>query len=103
MPRYVIERDFPGAGRLSADDLQAVSKKSCDILEAMGPGIQWDHTYVANDKLYCVYVAQNEELLREHARRGEFPITKISRVETVIDPVTSEARTTASVPMEMAV
>lgn len=103
MPRYVIERDIPGAGRLSADELQAISKRSWDVLEAMGPGIQWDHSYIANDRVYCVYIAQNEELLREHSRRAEFPISRIERIASVIDPVTAEAKATAAPPLEMAV
>lgn len=109
MPRYVIERDIPGAGRLSGDELHAISNKSCDVLRGLGSGIQWDHSYVADDKIYCVYVAENEDLVREHARLGEFPITRISKVEAVIDPVTAEPRSattatqTQQPPLEMAV
>lgn len=104
MPRFVIERDVPGAGRLSADELEGISRKSCDVLKAMGPEIQWEHSYVAGDRIYCVYIAQNEEQVREHARRGEFPVTRVSRVETVIDPVTAESRQGARErPLEIAV
>lgn len=105
MPRYVIEREIPGAGRLSAEELQAVSKKSCDVLKGMGPEIQWDHSYVADDKIYCVYFADNEDLIREHAKLGEFPISRISKVEAIIDRVTAEPKavSAASRPLEMAV
>lgn len=102
MPRYVIEREIPGAGRLSADELQAISKKSCDVLRALGPDIQWEHSYVANDKIYCVYIAASEELVREHARRGEFPANQVKRVDTVIDPVTAEAKAPAARPVPVA-
>jgi hypothetical protein len=90
MPRYVIERDIPGAGNLSKQDLQGISKKSCGVLEKLGTQIQWDHSYVTNDKIYCVYIAPNEEIVREHARQGGFPANRISAVKTVIDPTTAE-------------
>jgi uncharacterized protein DUF4242 len=90
MPRYVIERDIPGAGKLSAQELQAISQKSCSVLENLGPRIQWQHSYVTGDKVYCVYVAPNEELIREHAAQGGFPANRVSEVMTIIDPVTAE-------------
>jgi hypothetical protein len=90
MPRYVIEREIAGAGKMSAEELQAVSQKSCEVLHAMGPRIQWDHSYVTDDKVYCVYIAANEELVREHAQKGGFPANRISEVKAVIDPISSE-------------
>jgi hypothetical protein len=90
MPKYVIEREIPGAGNLGVDELQAISQKSCDILRAMGPEIQWVHSYVTGDKIYCVYIAPNEELIRKHASQGGFPANRISEVKTIIDPTTSE-------------
>ncbi len=90
MPKYVIEREIPDAGKLSAQELQAVSQKSCDVLNRMGSQIQWVQSYVTDDKLYCVYVAPNEEMVREHARQGEFPANRVSEVKTVIDPTTAE-------------
>lgn len=90
MPKYVIERLIPGAGALSAADLQAVSQKSCGVLRDLGPSIQWQHSYVTDDKLYCVYIAPNEALIREHARLGGFPADNIARVRRVIDPTTAE-------------
>ena len=91
MPKYVIEREIPGAGKLSPKELQAISQKSCDVLNQMGPQIQWVHSYVTADKIYCVYVAPNEEQVREHARKGGFPANRVSAVKSVIDPTTSEA------------
>lgn len=90
MPKYVIEREIPGAGELSAQELQAISQKSCAVLENMGPQIQWQHSYVTGDKIYCVYIAPNEAMIREHADQGGFPANRISEVRTVIDPITSE-------------
>ena len=90
MPRYVIERDIPGAGSLSPQELKAISQKSCGVLEELGPRIQWVQSYVTDDRVYCVYNAPDEETVREHARRGGFPADRISRVSTVIDPVTAE-------------
>lgn len=90
MPRYVIERDIPGAGSLSPQELKAISQKSCGVLEELGPRIQWVQSYVTDDRVYCVYNAPDEEMVREHARRGGFPADRISRVSTVIDPVTAE-------------
>lgn len=90
MPQYVIERDIPGAGKLSAQELKAVSQKSCSVLDSMGPKIQWLKSYVTADKLYCVYIAPNEEMIREHARIGGFPANRVSAVSTIIDPTTAE-------------
>jgi hypothetical protein len=90
MPRYVIERDLPGAGRLSAEELKGVSQKSCGVLQQMGPQIQWIESFVTADKIYCVYVAPNEELIRQHAAKGGFPANKISAVTAVIGPTTAE-------------
>ncbi|HXH05661.1 MAG TPA: DUF4242 domain-containing protein [Vicinamibacterales bacterium] len=90
MPKFVIERDIPGAGRLSASDLQAISQKSCDVLRGLGPQVQWVQSYVTDDKIYCVYVAPDEEAIRRHAREGGFPANRISRVRTIIDPTTAE-------------
>ena len=91
MPKYVIEREIPGAGKLSALDLQGISQTSCGVLSEMGPQVQWQHSYVTGDKIYCVYIAPNEELVREHAKRGGFPANSVSRVSTIIDPTTAEA------------
>jgi hypothetical protein len=93
MPKYVIERDLPGAGKLSRSDLQAVSRKSCDVLEGLGPKIQWLHSYVTDDKIYCIYQAENEALIREHAKQGGFPANRISQVRTMIEPATAEMAT----------
>jgi len=90
MPRYVIERDLPGAGKLSPADLKGVAQKSCNVLKGMGPQIQWVHSYVTDDKIYCVYVAPDEAAVREHAKQGGFPANRVSQVRTVIDPVTAE-------------
>jgi hypothetical protein len=90
MPRYVIERDIPGAGQLSAAELKAISQRSCSVLGEMGPRIQWQHSYVTGDRVYCVYIADDEALLHEHAERGGFPANRISQVAAVIDPITSE-------------
>ena len=92
MPKYVIERNIPGAGKMSAEQLQGISQKSCSVLQALGPQIQWVHSYVTGDKIYCVYIAPSEELVREHAKRGGFPADRVSEVETIIDPTTAEAR-----------
>lgn len=90
MPRYVIEREVPDAGKLGPRDLQAISIKSCSVIKNLGPEIQWIHSYVTDDKVYCVYIAPNEEMLRDHAKQGGFPINKVSEVRTVIDPTTAE-------------
>ena len=89
MPKFVIERDLPGAGKLSAAELQAVSQKSCGVLRNMGPQIQWVHSYVTDDRIYCVYIAENEAQVREHAAQGGFPANRVSEVRTVIDPTTA--------------
>ena len=91
MPKYVIEREIPGAGRLSSAELQAISQKSCGVLTELGPQIQWVQSYVTGDKVYCVYIAPNESLVREHARRGGFPADRVSEVTSIIDPTTAEA------------
>jgi hypothetical protein len=91
MPKYVIERDLPGAGKLSPAELRDVSKKSCGVLRNLGPEITWLQSYVTGDKIYCVYVAPSEEMIREHARQGGFPANRISQVTAVIDPSTAEA------------
>jgi hypothetical protein len=90
MPKFVIEREIPGAGKLSPQELQAISQKSCNVLKGMGPQIQWVQSYVTDDKIYCVYTAPNEEAVREHAKQGGFPANKVSRVWSVIDPTTAE-------------
>ena len=91
MPKYVIERDMPGAGKLSAADLKAASQKSCSVLRNLGPQIQWVHSYVTDDKIYCVYVAPNETMVKQHADEGGFPADRIARVRAMIEPVTAEA------------
>ena len=89
MPKYVIEREIPGAGKMTAPELHAISQKSCGVLQNMGPKIQWLHSYVTDDKIYCVYIAPDEKLIREHATKGGFPANKISEVRTIIDPTTA--------------
>ena len=90
MPQYVIERDLPGAGKLSAAELQAISRKSNDVLRKIGAEIQWVQSYVTNDKIYCVYRAENEDAIRRHAEAGGFPANRIARVKTTIDPTTAD-------------
>ncbi len=92
MPKYVIEREIPGAGSLSSEQLQAISQKSCNVLQSLGPQIQWLQSYVTADKIYCVYIAPNEEMVREHASQGGFPANRISEIKTVIDPTTAEEK-----------
>ena len=92
MPKYLIEREIPGAGKLSPDELQAVSQKSCNVLQRLGPQIQWVQSYVTGDKVYCVYVAPSEEIVRKHAQEGGFPANKISEIKSIIDPTTAEKR-----------
>ncbi|HEY7408708.1 MAG TPA: DUF4242 domain-containing protein [Gemmatimonadaceae bacterium] len=92
MPRYLIERDLTGAGQLGAEDLRGISVKSCSVLRELGPEIQWVQSFVTDDKLYCVYLAANERLIREHAKRGGFPCNRVSEVRGVIDPTTAEQR-----------
>ena len=91
MPKFVIERDIPGAGKLRAEELQAISQRSCAVLADLGPSVQWVQSYVTDDRIYCVYIAPNEGAVREHAKRGGFPANRISEVRTVIDPTTSES------------
>ncbi len=90
MPKYVIEREIPGAGNLTAEELKGISQTSCGVLRDMGSEIQWVESFVTEDKIYCVYVAPNEAMIREHAEKGGFPANRVSRVATVIDPTTSE-------------
>ena len=90
MPKYIIEREIPNAGNISADQLQQISAKSCSVLRDMGPSIQWVESYVTGDKIYCIYNAPNEEAIRQHAERGGFPANSISMVKTRIDPTTAE-------------
>ena len=90
MPKFLIEREIPGAGDLGPDELKAVSQKSCEVLRGMGPQVQWVQSYVTGDKVYCVYIAPDEESVREHARQGGFPANSVSRITSVIDPTTSE-------------
>jgi hypothetical protein len=90
MPKFVIEREIPGAGKLSNEQLKGISQTSCGVLSNMGPQIQWVHSYVTDDKIYCVYNAPNEEMVREHAKQGGFPANSVSKVSAVIDPVTAE-------------
>jgi cell division inhibitor SulA len=90
MPKFLIERELPCAGQLSAADLKGISQKSCSILQELGPQIQWLQSYVTADKIYCVYLAPNEEIIREHAKRGGFPANRISEIKSVIDPATAE-------------
>ena len=91
MPKYVIERELPGAGALSGEQLQAISQKSCAVLAALGPQIQWLHSYVTGDKIYCVYSAPNEAMVREHAKQGGFPANSVSEVKRMIGPSTADA------------
>ena len=91
MPKFVIEREIPHAGKLSPSELQAVSQKSCSVLRNMGPQIQWVQSYVTDDKIYCVYIAPDEATIRQHAQSGGFPANRISQVRTMIDPTTSES------------
>lgn len=90
MPKYVIEREIPGAGKLTPDELRAISQKSCAVLRKMGPEIQWVESYVTGDKIYCVYIAPNTDAVREHAKQGGFPANRISEVTRMIDPTTAE-------------
>ena len=90
MPKFVIEREIPGAGKLSPRELQAISQKSCSVLDNMGPKIQWVHSYVTDNKIYCIYNAPDEQTVRQHAQQGGFPANTISRVRSVIDPTTAE-------------
>jgi hypothetical protein len=90
MPKYVIEREIPGAGNLSPEELKGISQKSCSVIAELGPRVNWVHSYVTGDKIYCVYIAPSKEEVREHAEKGGFPANRISEVRTVIDPTTAE-------------
>ena len=90
MPKYLIERNIPGAGKLTAEQLKGISQTSCGVLSKLGPQIQWVHSYVTGDKIYCVYIAPNEAMVREHASQGGFPANVVTEITTVIDPTTAE-------------
>ena len=90
MPKFLIEREIPGAGNLNSQELHSIAAKSCDVLRELGTDISWVHSYVTGDKVYCVYIASNEELIRKHAEKGGFPANSISEIHTIIDPTTSE-------------
>lgn len=90
MPKFLIEREIPGAGSLSQQELQGISQTSCSVLQKMGPEIQWLESYVTGDKVYCVYIAPNEEMIREHAKQGGFPANRVSEIKSIIDPTTAE-------------
>ena len=90
MPKFLIEREIPGAGDLKPEELQAISQKSCSVLQEMGPQIQWVESYVTGDKVYCVYIAPDEAAVREHATRGGFPANRVSEIKGMIDPTTAE-------------
>jgi len=96
MPKYVIEREIPGAGNLSRQELQGISQKSCSVLQNLGPQIQWVESFVTPDKIYCVYIAPSEDMIRAHAQQGGFPANKISEIKTVIDPTTAEEKQTGA-------
>ena len=90
MPKFVIEREIPDAGKLSSDQLHAISQKSCSVLKSMGPQIQWIQSFVTDDKIYCIYIAPDEATVRQHAQQGGFPANSVAQVRSVIDPITSE-------------
>ena len=90
MPKYLIEREIPGAGNLSSQELQGISQTSCSVLQKLGPQIQWVQSYVTGDKIYCVYIAPSEAMIREHATQGGFPANRVSEIKSVIDPTTAE-------------
>jgi hypothetical protein len=90
MPKYVIEREIPGAGNIGPEDMQGISQKSCSVLNELGPQIQWVQSYVTEDKIYCVYIAPNKEMVLEHAKRGGFPANSVAEVKRMIDPTTAE-------------
>ena len=96
MPKFLIEREIPGAGSLSQQELQAISQTSCGVLQKMGPQIQWLQSYVTGDKIYCVYIAPNEEMIREHASQGGFPANRVSEIKSIIDPTTAESNELAA-------
>ena len=90
MPKFVIEREIPGAGKLSPEELQAISQKSCGVLAELGPQVQWVHSYVTDDKVYCIYSAPDEQAVRKHAEMGGFPANSVAQIRAVIDPTTAE-------------
>ena len=90
MPKYVIEREIPDAGKSSVEDWQAAAQKSCAVLQKLGTDIQWVQSYITDDKVYCIYIARDQDLVREHAKQGEFPANRISEIRTIIDPTTAE-------------
>jgi cell division inhibitor SulA len=90
MPKYIIERELPGAGKLTAEQLKGIAQKSCGVLRELGSEIQWQESYVTGDKIYCVYLAPNEAMVREHAKKGGFPVTRVSQVTRMIDPTTAD-------------
>jgi hypothetical protein len=92
MPKYVIEREVPGVGKMSPDQLQAISQTSCGVIRNLGPDIQWVHSYVTGDKIYCIYNAANEQIVRDHAKQGGFPANSVAEVTSIIDPTTAEAK-----------
>jgi hypothetical protein len=96
MPKFLIEREIPGAGSLSPQELQSISQTSCSVLQKMGPQIQWLQSYVTGDKIYCVYIAPSEEMIREHASQGGFPANRVSEIKSVIDPTTAEQQAAVS-------
>ncbi len=96
MPKFIIERDIAGAGKLTPEDLQSISQKSCGVLQQLGPAIQWVENYVTDDKIYCIYNAPSADLVRKHAEMGGFPADEVNQVRTRIDPTTAEALTTAA-------
>jgi len=97
MPKYIIEREIPGAGRLSSSELRGISQKSCSVLQSLGPQIQWVQSYVTDDKITCIYIAPNAELIREHARQGGFPADRVMELRATIDPTTAEPQQPAAV------
>jgi hypothetical protein len=99
MPKYIIEREIPNAGALSPADLQGISQRSCAVLQQLGPSIQWVQSYVTGDKITCVYIAPNADVIREHAKLGGFPANKVLEVTTIIDPTTAEANELAAADM----
>jgi hypothetical protein len=96
MPKYLIEREIPNAGSLSTEQLQAISQASCEVLEKLGPRIQWLESFVTSDKIYCVYIASSEDLIREHAQQGGFPANRISEIKSILDPSAAEKKTTVA-------
>jgi hypothetical protein len=96
MPKYIIEREIPGAGNLSPEELQAISQKSCSVLQNLGPQINWVESYVTADKVYCVYIAPSEDMIRAHAQQGGFPANRISEIKSTIDPTTAETKDNAA-------